>query len=156
MQHLLSNPSLRAGRTAGVVVVVAAAAGRPSRYALRRKACHVSLGRGAPKCESPHANCLFQLGQYIETAGVFVAYHVQPFAAAYHAVCVPEHLIFCSIGSLTRCAAGCFDSHDSLSSSTVLLGLGTQATPHRYSANQLSTPMSYTCSSQVPLCQRPY
>jgi len=97
MQHLLSNPSLRAGRTAGVVVVVAGA-GRPSRYALRRKACHVSLGRGAPKCESPHANCLFQLGQYIETAGVFVAYHVQPFAAAYHAVCVPEHLIFVQLG----------------------------------------------------------
>jgi hypothetical protein len=104
-QHLLLNPLLRTGRTAGVVVVVVAAgAGRPSRYALRRKACHVSLGRGAPKCESPHVNCLFQLGQYIET--VFVAYHVQPFAAAYHAwhaICVPEHLIFVQLGR-SHCA----------------------------------------------------
>lgn len=91
MQHLLLNLPLQTGRTAGVVVV-AAGAGRPSRCALRRKACPCQ----PPKCESPHVNCLFQLGQYIET--VFVAYHVQPLAAAYHAVCVPEHRIFVQLG----------------------------------------------------------
>lgn len=92
MQHLLFGPLLQTGRTAeaGVVVVVvvlAAGTERPSTPCVARP---VSL-EARPECESPHANCLFQLGQYIET--VFVAYHVQPLAAAYHAVCVPEHLI---------------------------------------------------------------
>jgi hypothetical protein len=54
-QHLLLNPLLRTGRTAGVVVVVVAAgAGRPSTPCVARPV-HVSLGRGqAPPNASPH------------------------------------------------------------------------------------------------------
>ena len=139
MQHLLLNLPLQTGRTAGVVVV-AAGAGRPSRCALPPASQGLSMS--APQMRVP--TCQLPLPAWpIYRDGLCCL----PRAASRSGL--PRRLRsrashLCSIGLLTRCAAGCFDSHDSLSSSTVV-HLSADGFHH-----------CRTCTSQVHLCQRPY